>query len=324
MLSARIAWLSSFGFVIALGGCGTYVPEIQEFWGNSKDASYKVNKISGQVACELRKAVQQVFWDNENNPTQFVCDAAHPCDPENPPPRHRDLAWFELWAAQVTLNLNIVENTNLAPGASFINHLSNAVLPLPGGNVGASQMFTLGVGGTLSSTATRTDKLNMFFTVKELKSGKPSTRLSCIPNRQANADVFLQSDLKLYDWLSAALLPYNADIINYQNNSTAQNAISHEVKFEIVSNGNVNPTWTLVRFTGNSSGNLFGAGRDRTQDLTITFGPTQQNGKSPPELATPAANSHLANEIGTAVAQAIEGQPTVVQVPIISTFAAPQ
>jgi hypothetical protein len=125
----------------------------------------------------------------------------------------------------------------------------------------------------------------------------------------------------LYDWLKAALLPYDVDIINYYNNATAQNTIQHEVKFQIVSNGNVTPTWKLVRVTANTSGNFFAAGRDRTQDLTITFGPTIEATAQPPtsatdarrgtrtlQLATPAQNSHLAAEIGLAVSQALKGQ----------------
>jgi hypothetical protein len=159
----------------------------------------------------------------------------------------------------------------------------------------------------------------MFFTVKELKYGKPSIEKSCIPNKPANADLFVQSDLKIYDWLSAALLPYDTEIINYPNNSTAQNAISHEIKFEIVSGGSITPTWTLVRFTANTSGTLFAAGRNRSQDLTITFGPIEDGGgkgygpagqvvraRTPAQLATPAENSHLASQIGLAVSEALK------------------
>jgi hypothetical protein len=114
----------------------------------------------------------------------------------------------------------------------------------------------------------------------------------------------VQSDLKLYDWLSAALLPFDASIINYNNNSTVQNAITHDIKFEIVTNGNVNPQWKLVRISANTSPNLLASGRDRTQELIITFGPTQKG-----SLASAASNSHLATETGAAVSQAIQSLP---------------
>jgi hypothetical protein len=123
-------------------------------------------------------------------------------------------------------------------------------------------------------------------------------------SRASNCDLFIQSDLKLYDWLSAAILPYDARVITYQNNNTAQNAISHEVKFEIISNGNVSPQWKLVRVSGNTGSTpLFGVGRDRTQDLLITFGPTQKGPNGTNELATAAQNLHSASQIGVAVGQ---------------------
>jgi hypothetical protein len=288
---------------LKLGGCGILVPEIEEFWGTRTDAAFKVNKISSQVVCELRRAVQTVFWENEKAPVIFVQDPGAP-----PPPKHRDLAWFKTWGVQVSLNLIVVENISLSPGASLIKPLSSV------------ESVSTSIGGSLSSTATRNDKLNMFFTVKELLYGTPSMNLSCLPG-PANADLFIQSDLKLYDWLKAALLPYDVDIINYYNNATAQNTIQHEVKFQIVSNGNVTPTWKLVRVTANTSGTFFAAGRDRTQDLTITFGPTIAADVKPPkgtaearrgtrtlQLATPAQNSHLAAEIGLAVSHALKGQ----------------
>jgi hypothetical protein len=144
----------------------------------------------------------------------------------------------------------------------------------------------------------------MFFTVKELLQGTPSTSLPCIPNQPANPDLFVQSDLKLYDWLHAALLPYDTGIIDYANNSTAQNAITHDIKFEIVSNGNVNPQWKLVNISANTSPTLLAVGRDRTQELIITFGPAQKG-----NLSQAAANSHLATETGSAVSGAIQSLP---------------
>jgi hypothetical protein len=287
------------GIVIALlAGCGTYVPDIQEFWGSPVDATYKVNRVSAQVVCELRKAVQRVVSDA---PPEFVATPGAP-----PPPRRRDLSWFvNTWAAQVTLNLIVIENSALTPGVSLNSIYRNGTTTFPGAAaVTTPQSFSLGLGVTASSTATRNDKLNMFFTVKELLYGTPSIGKSCIPNQPSNADLFLQSDLKLYDWLSAALLPYDVSIINYANNSTAQNAITHDIKFEIVSDGSVNPTWKLVRITANTSPSLISAGRDRTQELIITFGPTQKG-----MLAPAAANSHLATETGSAVSEAIQGLP---------------
>jgi hypothetical protein len=298
------SWRTLFGAsaLSLLSGCGTYVPDIQEFWGTPDDATFAVNQVSAQVVCELRKAVQRVVYENEYNPTRFVVRAPG----DAPPPRHRDLSWFvNNWSAQVTLNLNIIENTGVTPGVSLITPLRNAATTFPGAAaVTSSQSFTFGFGATASSTATRTDKLNMFFRVADLLHSTPSMDKTCIPIAPANADLFVQSDLKLYDWLHAAMLPYDTGIINYNNNSTAQNAITHDIKFEIVSNGSVNPQWKLVNISANTSPTLLAFGRDRTQELIITFGPGA-NGI----LSQAAANSHLATEIGAAVSQANQSLP---------------
>jgi hypothetical protein len=282
----------------SLAGCGTHVPDIQEFWGTPQDATFMVNKVSAQVVCELRRAVQRVVL---SEPVEFV---QRPGDP--PPPKRRDLRWFvNTWAVQVTLNYVIIENSALTPGVSLNTVYRSAITTFPGAaSVTTPQSFALGLGGTASSAATRTDKLNMFFTVRELLYGTDSISKSCIPNKPANADLFIQSDLKIYDWLSAALLPYDISIINYANNSTAQNAITHDVKFEIVSSGNINPQWKLVQISANTSPALLAGGRDRTQELIITFGPTQKG-----MLAGAASNSHQATEIGSAVSQAIQALP---------------
>ena len=65
-----------------------------------------------------------------------------------------------------------------------------------------------------------------------------------------------------------------------------------EIKFIIVSNGNISPTWKLVRVTANNgSAPLFATGRTRTHDLIITIGPSNQK----------TLNTHLASQIGQAV-----------------------
>ncbi len=282
-----------------LASCGTYVPEIEEFWGTPQDTNVKVTQIAGQVVCELRKAVQSVVWAA---PPVLVQKPGEP-----PPPPPRDLSWFvNKWAVQVTLNLNIIENSALTPGVSYNNIYRNGITSFPGAAaVTTPQSLTLGLGATGSVAATRNDKLNMFYTVKELLNGPVSTQLPCLHATQANASLFLESDLKIYDWLSASILPYGAGVIDYANNTTAQNAITHDIKFEIVSSGSVNPQWKLVRFSGGTNPALLAAGRDRTQELIITFGPAQKG-----MLAPPAANSHLANETGSAVSQAIQGLAT--------------
>jgi hypothetical protein len=85
--------------------------------------------------------------------------------------------------------------------------------------------------------------------------------------------------------------------------STTPDIISIEIKFIIVSNGNVTPTWKLLRISANTGNTpLFNLGRTRTHDVIITIGPNNQT----------TANTHLASQIGNAVSnsnQAIFATP---------------
>ena len=77
--------------------------------------------------------------------------------------------------------------------------------------------------------------------------------------------------------------------------SNTPDTISIEIKFIIVSNGNVTPTWKLLRVSANTgSAPLFNLGRTRTHDVIITIGPNNQS----------TANTHLASQIGNAVGNA--------------------
>jgi hypothetical protein len=294
LLAATTLVLASF-----LASCGTYVPEIEEFWGTSGDTDSKVSAVAGQVVCELRRAVQKVVAEG---PVVFERRPGEP-----PPPPQRGFDWFiNKWGVQVTLNMNIIENSALTPGISYNNIYRNGITSFPGAAaVTTPQSLSLGASATGSVSATRNDTLNMFFAVKELLNGLDSTDLSCIPSHHPNASLFLESDLKIYDWLRAAMLINRNGAVDYAANATGQagkNGITHDIKFEIVSSGSVNPQWKLVRFTGNTSPALLAASRDRVQELIITFGPVA-NGM----LAGAAANSHLATQTGSAVSQAIQG-----------------
>lgn len=72
---------------------------------------------------------------------------------------------------------------------------------------------------------------------------------------------------------------------------TAPDTLSIEIKFIIVTNGNVTPTWKLLRVSANTSGSLLSLGRTRTHDVIITIGPNNQQ----------TLNTHLASQIGNAV-----------------------
>jgi hypothetical protein len=123
--------------------------------------------------------------------------------------------------------------------------------------------------------------------------------------------IFIESDLKLREWLEDVMLPayvqggivpnYADALAKEEKAGKKKDVISHEVTFVIVYGANITPTWKLVRVSANTgSPFFFGATRTNTQDLVITMGPPQDGG-----LSTAAQNTILAAQIGQAVASAI-------------------
>jgi hypothetical protein len=277
-----------------VGGCGTYVPDVLEFWAGENDLAFKVNAIASQVQCELGQAVRSLIADDIRQSEQLKIP--------------RRAKWLESWGAQVTLTFVIDEKTLFNPGATLKTPLENAITVFPvGGNVTSAQSFSLGLGGVFSAGANRTSKVSMFFVLKNFLTPGGRTDRTCLPNR-VNGDVFVTSDLKLKEWLYATALPGFTGIVAFPDKPVVKDVIQHQIKYQVISNGSITPTWTLVRVSaGSSSGALplFGANRDRTQDLLITLGPTVID-TGLPILAPVAVNSHLASEIGASVASNIK------------------
>jgi hypothetical protein len=109
----------------------------------------------------------------------------------------------------------------------------------------------------------------------------------------SSSPFILQSDLGIKEWLEGAMftnvLLHSVDVPT--GASPKPDVISYEIKFVIVSSGTVTPSWKLVKFSANTSGDFFSAGRTRTHDLIITIGPNDQT----------TLQSHLASQIGNAV-----------------------
>jgi Zincin-like metallopeptidase len=60
--------------------------------------------------------------------------------------------------------------------------------------------------------------------------------------------MLLQSDLKLNEWLVAAILGDDTGTANFSHfDPKTDDVLTHEVTFEIVTSGSLTPTWTLTR-----------------------------------------------------------------------------
>jgi hypothetical protein len=289
----QVAATIPLSIALILGGCGTYVPEIQENAADKVAGQQLVQSIVYNITCEVQDAINKIY----NNPD-------HP----------RKHTFLDTWGVQIGLSLQVEEKGS-------VNPLVNWLPPSP-----ASAVFNLNVGGTLSADATRQDKLNSYYTIQQIRQLGP-----CDPTTRPGGLLLLQSDLGLEEWLRANLTAADTGEILYASDYTGgplgTNVLSHEIKFDITNTGNITPGWVLTRVSINQSGNLLSATRDRTNDLTITLGPTlaapkpktdshgnpvkDANGKvimtTSYGPSGPAAEAALSSQIGLAVSNAIKG-----------------
>ena len=255
---------------LLLAGCGTYVPDIQEFPGGPAAGQQLVTAIVGNVKCEVQDAIDDLY---RLDPKPFL----------------------DGWGVQIALNLTMVEKSALNPAGVY-----SPVSPI-------STVFVLGVGGELSSEATRTEKLNSYFSVAELRQLKHKRCES-----RANGPFLLQGNLKLSEWLLDVATTDSTGGTNLKRGlavfgSGDGGVLSHEVKFDIVTGGTITPSWTFLTGAINPDGTTFlAARRERTHTLTITFGKSEViPGTSMRGPSRAAANAALASDIGTSVANSL-------------------
>jgi hypothetical protein len=269
----------AMGIVLTLAGCGLRVPDIQENPWES-DPNRLVEAIVESIHCEIIQAVIYVVSQDSMNPKILE------------PGRHT--AWlYNNWGAQIQITLKTDEQSALSPSGLY-----------------SPSIFTLLGGANISSEATRTDILNYYYTVKNLyNTGKVCTQpvIADIKNHPPGS-LLIQSDLKLRDWLSAVVLGVGTEQIPVTlpigvKNPSANNAISHDVMFQVITSGNITPTWKLALATINPTAPFATASRTRTHELLITFGPNDPttNSLGP---NSPAAGTFLSQQIGSAISNA--------------------
>ena len=310
------AWFYLF-CSFCLSACGTLTPQIEEIWDDKSGPTLEL-KIKKQIYCEVQSAVAYVnqhtspigVWVSDpHDPTKEI-EVSKPPLPED-------------WGVQIQLQLTVDENTNLAPGVTFNTPMIPGTTFFPGKvTVPGPQSYSFGLGGTLIAEAIRIDKFSSYYLISDLDK---ESRPECYPRSPTNpygrpldefqgSSLLLESDLGIEKWLDNAV---NMRAFGVSRKSAAQEVLSYDVKFEILSSGNVTPTWKLVRVT-TSSGNLFSTKRDRTHEMILTLGPSA----SPPTPAKPkgaakvlqvkaaepgtlARDSALASDIGASVANQV-------------------
>lgn len=278
-----------------LSGCGFTAPPLAEPWHQGPDRTQRlVFEIRRRIYCDLQDAVQFV---NDTTDAGYIDIATGRRYPQAIIPKQ--------WGARISLQLQVDETSSVSPGVTLIKPLENALTRVSNAKdpIVTAQFFNLGLGGTLSGTATRLEKFESFYTVGFLMQRRTKNSI-CLDENDPFANTtysspFLTSDLALRDWLKAAVsatrdLP--SDDTQKVGPGTLPDTFSVDLKFRIETSGNVNPSWKLVRVTSNTSGlPLFAAGRTRTHDVLITIGPQTKE----------TTNSYLASQIGQAVGASV-------------------
>jgi hypothetical protein len=237
------------------------------------------------------------------------------------------MQWLEGWGVDANFIFTIEEKTSFNPGVSFNTPMQNAITSFPGAALPGTapltatssaltkltattpQLYSFGIGGGLSSDAYRQDKLHILYNLSDLigpEKDLPSRDIaeqSCRPTESANASIIIDSDLKLDEWLQniASIEGRKQGKIELPNSFATSGVLSHEIRFEVVTSGNITPVWHLVRVSANTgTGNLFNTSRDRTQDLILTFGPIK-NGELHSNARAAANTGDLGATIGNVI-----------------------
>jgi hypothetical protein len=271
---SAIRWFVLLIGCILLAGCGLSVPEIQENRARPIDGVLMVQAIIQSVRCQMIDAFKEI-------------------DKEDRARTVRVAQFLDHWGVEMTLTLTLEEKSTLAPNLIWMP-------PSP-----ASAVFTLGAGGGGTADATRTDKMSFYYLIPALRQEQPCTS----GVQQGNeTSLLVENDLKLNEWLRAYLstigtqqgtAPTTADGV------LKDTVLTHDIKFDITSTGNITPAWKLTRVSINPSGTFFSTSRDRTHDMSIVLGPGDKTGFTGSASFIASQSQQIAHAITTGVKGAL-------------------
>ncbi|MDB5609172.1 MAG: hypothetical protein JWP25_6072 [Bradyrhizobium sp.] len=258
MFRSRTSSVILAGAVIGLTGCGTQVPQVGEVWEDVSITSDMEFSIKLNIFCETIEAIR---YANKNVTLE-----------------NGNLALPNSFGVQMQIGLTVDETGALNPGVTYTDPLKNAIV----NGATAAQSFSLAAGGTLSSQATRTDTTYSYYNIGRITA--PGANVAICSDKwvgpiRKRIGPFYKSDLGIEDYLMQVLpgmdvFPSSVPAKGGAGKSAKLDVFSYEIKFVVVSNGNLTPSWKLVNISANS-GNLplLNLGRTRTHDLILTFGP---------------------------------------------------
>jgi hypothetical protein len=314
---------------LVLGACGLSNPKIAEVWDADFPADPKTHtppvSATAQIELEIKRKIYCELKDAVYEANHYPVTESARLDGKQTI-KYRSLI-PPGWIAQVVLSLTVDESVALSPGLTYTQAMANATQTFGVMNtVTTPQSFSLGLGATASSTATRVDKFNPQYSIEFLSKAKtadsicdegndPFKRIGWQP--PTSSPFLIESKLGIEDWLVGAMVvndivPSDVTIVaaKPEKKSAANlpkaevpksggagsggvkaDTVTYEIKFVIVTSGNATPTWRLLRVTANGTAPFFATGRTRTHDLIITLGPD----------STVTSNANLSSQISAGV-----------------------
>lgn len=325
----RMLWWRGFSLAVGslLAGCGVSVPQVAEVWDRAGDplaTQHMQMQVKRAVYCELRDAI----WIARKRQKERYFAGKKLTTPEDGP-------LPDTWGAQITFKFTVDETSKVTPGASFITPMPNAITNFSGGRtISSPESFTLGIGGTLSSQATRVDTFETFYAIHDVATKLSENNICDRPSPAVlgpdsrSSPLVVESRLGIREWLPQAvevgdfLKSSRADETGAGpplggSAARASDSISYNIKYIIITSANVSPVWKLVRLNANTSSTLYDANRTRTHELILTIGPANlklvrtKNGFVVAGDGGPTAavqSSHFAQQIGSSIASALRPQ----------------
>lgn len=185
-----------------LSACGTVVPEIPEVWDRADPLAtqHMEMQIKRAVYCELRDAIAIA----RGNPDIRHFEGKNVTAPE-------DLPLPDSRGIQATFTFQVDETSKFTPGVSFNSVRPTAITTFfHQASVMTPQSFAFGLGGTLSSEATRIDTYDTFYSVGDIAYVYSKKNICDYTNSEImgpdshSSPLVVRSELGIKEWLPQA------------------------------------------------------------------------------------------------------------------------
>lgn len=153
-------------------------------------------------------------------------------------------------------------------------------------------LFSLAAGFDVSSQVTRTDTLNFYYNVADIYKGPACLNPTVI--MQPTGSLLVNNNLKFREFL----VEQSFNVGTVEITSIQKNGLTHDVKFEVISSVDATPSWKTKCWSINPTGTLLTANRDRTHEISVTFGPSDPSQKM---LVGATASQVAASQLATAI-----------------------